>query len=326
MIRFLFSLIGIAAGLGLLSAAEPDISSVSYWIDDNHADAVASTVTEFDIDCSQLAPGLHTLNYRVADSNGRFSALHQHSFLKVAPATKADSISSLQYWWDDLSANAVIAPYTADEFVLSTNALPYGLHSLNYRVKDSADRWSELRTHYFYKGEAQDSARIVSYSYWWNDLKDDVTRRELDEPATTFELDEDFRVPENARTNYAGHYTATLNVAFTDNHGRSNLISTNVVYPDNDPPSTDIDADRYIAESTVVISWEELTNDDMGDYNVYYSKDGGPWLLWLPDTQLTQATFKGERGCSYLFTVTGRDALGNREKYDESKCVSVTFE
>lgn len=98
--------------------------------------------------------------------------------------------------------------------------------------------------------------------------------------------------------------------------------------PDFGSPITDIDADSYLVSSAsmVRLNWKEKSNDNMGDYNIYYSKDNGPYMLWLPDTKLTTATFKGEKGSIYLFTVTGRDAFGNREVFDETKCVSVKFE
>lgn len=307
-------------------ADDVKVESVEYWIDNNHASSTTSTAMEFDVNCASLPVGLHTLHYRVADSNGRYSALQEHGFYKLPTVNEATKVESLQYWWDDMHANAVIAPYTADQFVLSTNALPYGLHSLKYRVKDDTGRWSELKSHYFYKGEALNSARIVSYSYWWNDLTENVTTRVLDNPEITFELDEDFTVPHDARTGYAGHYTATLYIAFSDNRGHTAFMSTNVTYPDNDAPVTDIDADKYVSSSTVKLTWAESTDDMMGDYNVYYSKDNGPFILWLPDTKQTSATFKGEKGSMYIFTVTGRDAFGNREKFDETKCISVTFE
>lgn len=299
---------------------------IQYWIDDDIQKGNVSSVSEFDIDCSDLSTGLHTLHFRLSDSNGRKSALYEHGFIKLSVPNPANTISVLQYWWDDMHANAVIAPYTDEEFVLSADALPYGLHSLKYRVKDDAGRWSDLRSHYFYRGEVLDSAKITSYTYWWNDLKENKTTVKLDDPSAVFELNESFVVPEEARTDFAGHYTATLNFLFTDNHGRSTHLSSDIEYPDNDAPVTDIDADKYVTSSTVKLTWVESTNDKMGDYNVYYSKDGGPFLLWLPDTQLTNATFKGERGSVYVFTVTGRDAFGNREEYDETKCVSVTFE
>lgn len=302
------------------------VASVQYWIDDNYTASITNSNMEFVIDCAELSPGMHILNYRVTDDKGRNSVLQQQSFFKLATIPQSTKVTSLQYWWDDMHNNAVIAPYTADEFMLSTNALPDGLHSLNYRVKDDAGRWSKSRSHYFFKSEKPDSARIVSYSYWWNDLSDKQTTKVLDTPSAAFELEDVFIIPMEARTNFAGHYTAVLNLVVTDNRGRSAFLSTNVVYTDNDAPKTDIDADKYVTSTTVTLSWKELSNDSMGDYNVYYSKDGGPFLLWLPDTKLTSATFKGERGSIYLFTVTGRDASGNREEYDENKCVSVTFE
>lgn len=325
----------IAAVMGvcpILAQEDLKIASLQYWIDNNHAAASESTNMEFSIDCASLTPGLHTVHYRVTDNKGHYSALQEHGFFKVSPVGTATAVTSLQYWWDDLTQNTVTMPYSTDEFVLSANVLPVGLHSLNYRVKDNTGRWSELRSHYFYKSEARDSARIVSYSYWWNDLDDHAVTRQLEQPVATFVLDDDFTMPLEARSGYAGHYTATLNIIttlniiITDNHGMSNYLTTNVEYPDNNAPVTDIDADKYVSSSTIKLTWTESTNDLMGDYNVYVSKDNGPFMLWLPDTKQTTATFKGEPGSVYIFTVTGRDAFGNRETYDETKCASVTFE
>lgn len=259
----------------------------------------------------------------LCDADDGYTAAITHSSLENVPT----KIETLQYWWDDMVTNVVSMPYTEEAFVLSTDALPYGLHILRYRVKDDVGQWSEVKSHYFYKGASPEPAKIVSYSYWWNDLKDKITTRRLEAPAETLEIDEDFNMPDEVRrAGYAGHYTATLNVIVTDNHGRTAFLSQNVVFPDNDAPVTDIDADKYVTSSTVNLTWMELSDDKMGDYNVYYSKDNGPFLLWLPDTKLTSATFKGERGSVYVFTVTGRDSFGNREEYDETKCVSVTFE
>lgn len=327
MKQIIIFMVALAGGYLYNHAEEPlDVASIQYWIDNNHSDATVTPTTEFDVDCSSLSPGMHILHYRVSDTNGRYSPLQEHGFCKIPVIEKATKVESLQYWWDDMHSNAITAPYTEQEFVLSTNALPYGLHSLKYRVKDNAGKWSQLHTSYFYKGATLDSARIVSYSYWWNDLKDKKITKEVETPGVNFELDEDFTVPAEAQTRYAGHYTATLNIVVTDNRGRSILFSSDVEYPDNDAPVTDIDADKYVTASTVKLTWTESTSDKMKDYNVYFSKDGGPFLLWLPDTQLTSATFKGEPGSVYIFTVTGRDEFGNREEYDETKCVSVTFE
>lgn len=328
MKQTLFMIVALLLPWPMLADDAPAIAGVQYWIDNDYDAAVTENVEEFDVNCSSLSAGLHMLHLRAVDSNGKYSQLYEYGFLKVENATKAQAIESLQYWWDDMSENAVTAPYTAEEFTLSTNALPYGLHSLKFRVKDDAGRWSDLKSHYFYKGEALEPACIVSYSYWWNDMADKVVTKQLDEPVASFVIDEDLTLPKEARTGYAGHYTATLNVCVTDNRGKIVYLTTNVEYPDNDAPTTDIDAAAYLgsASSGVKITWEEKSNDKMGDYNVYVSKDEGPFFLWLPDTTETSSLFRGEAGSTYRFTVTGRDAFGNREKYDETKCVSVTFE
>lgn len=396
MKKLLFILIAVVVGIPkLFSQDSLQVSTIHYWLDDNHATAKVSSVMEFDVDCKALSPGYHVLHYRVGDNKGGYSALRPYGFVKVNPAPQATGIGQLQYWWDnknqdavetaytsetfllatdslrpgfhtlhyrakddqgrystlmehgflktatpkaateidyiqywwnDCHKDAVLCPYSDESFILSTDTLKYGLHSLNFRVKDNADNWTSTNTKYFYKGEVPDSARIVSYSYWWNDIKDKIVTRPLDTPVPSFMIDEDLNVPYDARTSYAGHYTAALNIVITDNHGRTTYTSANVEYPDTDAPVTDIDADKYEASSPVTLKWEEKSNDMMGDYNVYFSKDGGPFVLWLPDTKQTSATFKGERGSIYVFTVTGRDAFGNREEYDETKCVSVTFE
>lgn len=216
------------------------ISSVQYWIDDNHTAATVGSDMEFDVDCSSLSPGLHTIHYRVADEQGKYSSLYSHGFLKVATPQAATKIEQLQYWWDDALDNAVTNQYTAEEFTLLTEGLPNGLHSLKYRVKDDTGKWSALKCHYFFKGEALEDANIVSYTYWWNDLYDKAVTTALETPAKTFELDEDFTVPEEARTGFAGHYTARLNIVVTDNRGCTALLSSDVKYPDNDAPATEI--------------------------------------------------------------------------------------
>lgn len=304
------------------------IEHLQYWWDNRHPDALerAYTSETLVLATDSLKPGFHTLHYRVKDDQGQYSALMEHGFLKAASPATATEIDSLQYWWDSTDEKAHMSQYSDESFILSTDSLNIGLHSFNFRVKDNADNWSATNTKYFYKGESVDSARMVSYSYWWNDIKDKTVTRPLDVPATSLLIDEDLNVPYEARTSHAGHYTATLHIVLTDNHGRSIYTSANVEYPDTDAPVTDIDADKYVASTSVTLKWEEKSDDKMGDYNVYVSKDGGPFILWLPDTKQTSAVFKGEKGCNYIFTVTGRDVFGNREDYDEKKCVSVTFE
>lgn len=60
-------------------------------------------------------------------------------------------------------------------------------------------------------------------------------------------------------------------------------------------------------------------------YNIYYSENDQPFVLWLPNTNKETATFKGNAETTFRFTVTARDKAGNRETFDENKTVEVTF-
>ena len=61
----------------------------------------------------------------------------------------------------------------------------------------------------------------------------------------------------------------------------------------------------------------------MRDYNVYYSENNQPYMLWLPNITRTNAVFRGKEGSTYRFLVTARDDKGNNEAMEESKAVKV---
>ncbi len=64
---------------------------------------------------------------------------------------------------------------------------------------------------------------------------------------------------------------------------------------------------------------------DVKDYNIYVSTDDEPFILWLPNTTQTSATFQGKSGMTYQFVVTARSNAGYVEKYDENTCVNITI-
>ena len=331
MKRLLLWLLGAAAVPVCLGASAPRLC-VDYWVDRDIA--ARQTVTAdnltptLSLNLSAVPAGLHTLNYRVSDGDGISSATQTHMFYTLGiQDTVAVKPACIEYWFDDNVAVRFSTTATVGENVFSPDcsALSFGLHALNLSVVDNKGRHHSAMRHYFYKGQPS-ASDIVSYTYWWNDATEKASTIQLDKPSSTFVLETEFSVPAYARTNYAGHYTAQLNVAFTDNLGhQSATMSSAVTYPDLDAPVTDIEADNYSPTSQVNLTWTESTDDDMAGYNVYVSDNGGIYLLWLSDTTATKATFKGESGHKYRFTVTGRDKSGNIEEYDETKCISVTF-
>ena len=100
------------------------------------------------------------------------------------------------------------------------------------------------------------------------------------------------------------------------------------MYVDIYPPTTTTEVSSTNVEvgESVELSW--YSTDDVNEVKnniIYYSEDGGPWILWKTVTDTTSITFKGRKGATYKFIVTGQDSEGNKERPDISKAVSVHF-
>ncbi len=63
-------------------------------------------------------------------------------------------------------------------------------------------------------------------------------------------------------------------------------------------------------KATFTVSWSATSPVGIDHYDVQYTINGGPARPWLSHTQLTSASFTGDNGARYTFTVTGTDTLG----------------
>ena len=145
--------------------------------------------------------------------------------------------------------------------------------------------------------------------------------------------------PENA-TDKSLHWESTneavatvdeYGVVRTKQHGTTKIIVTSVTNPSVQGECTiivhGIESVLTVAqesENTLKLGWKAMYNKyDIEDYNVYVSENNKPFVLWMPNTTATSATFKTKEGVSYRFMVTARDKAGNMEKYDETKCITI---
>jgi hypothetical protein len=65
-----------------------------------------------------------------------------------------------------------------------------------------------------------------------------------------------------------------------------------------------------------LVSWsgeDEANGSGLADFTVYISDNGGPFVPWLQNITLTEATFSGDLGHTYAFYSRARDNAGNRE-------------
>ena len=322
-----------------MKAALPDstrkVTEGEYWVDGSYDSrktvGVADGQMSFTLNAASLSEGLHTLNYRMKDSHGLYTPLQTWMFLRneLRDTTLVNGVKDIEYWFDDDVATLRSVKATGDTIQFSADAskLREGLHKLSYRAKDALGKYSTPVVWAFYKKSAQQTAtKIAWYRYWWNNHEDKAVKETVKEDSSAFVLEKQLTVPDYAKTDgFSSNATARFNILFGDDLGHTSpLQAFDVSYPDEQPPVTTIEADKEEATGSVVLTWK-ANESQIEDYNIYYAEGNQPFVLWLPNTTKTTATFKGQAGKTYRFTVTARDKAGNRETYNESKYAKVTF-
>lgn len=69
------------------------------------------------------------------------------------------------------------------------------------------------------------------------------------------------------------------------------------------------------SSETFKVDWSgEDEGSGVRDYQIFVSRDGGPFVLWLADLPETSASFVGEDGSQYEFYSIARDWVGNLEE------------
>lgn len=316
----------------LSAQSQKEITHFQYWIDNGERTEVAysGSDTTLVIDASITNEGLHTINYRVKDSEGMYSPLHTWIYLRkgIEADEIVNSISYVEYWIDENTEHKQIKASENDivTFSVDASALNRGLHKLTYFVSDIYGKCSPSQVWFFIKLEEQETTprRIAWLRYWWGDFTDKAVKEEISDENADHIFLKEINVPDYARTDTT-NFTARLHYVVGDNKGYISPVEfADVEYSDGKAPVSMIEVESELAEESVVLQWHTISDVAL-DYNIYYSTDDQPFVLWLPNTTKEKATFKGGTGHTYRFTVTARDKFNNHETLDESKCVKVTF-
>jgi len=172
-------------GLALLTYSLPaqQVTQYEYWTDGSFATRtsvnLASPATDvtvtFQYNTAALSNGLHSMNTRFRDSNGKWSCVQTDYFFKTAAlGNGSNTIIASEYWFDSdfvgRTAETISSP--VDDAIISksvdVSALSSGLHVLNFRFQDAMGQWSCVQTDYFLKTPSLglDSNIMVSFEYW----------------------------------------------------------------------------------------------------------------------------------------------------------------
>ena len=146
-----------------------------------------------------------------------------------------NTVSTVEYWIDDLSNGIHEENVTGNEINLSIDAssLHDGLHKLVYRLKDVRGRYSTPTTWAFVKNKPAPNAKVSWYKYWWDDHEDLAVTESVESSGSEFVFEKQLTVPEYimAAAKDNEPLTSTFHIIFGDDAGRvSGISSTDVSY------------------------------------------------------------------------------------------------
>lgn len=322
----------ISSGL-LLSAQADDrqLSKLQYWFDDNQSAMTEQTLSgtkqniDQTVDASSLREGMHTLYFRIGDTAGQWSPLQTWSFFVAQLRDKgAKAIKAVEYWMDNDLANSKTTEITENMWqqALDVSDLPEGIHTLNYRFADNYGNYSFVSQTMFSKIQKK-ATQVKKLRYWWSNRTDMIEEVDAAQPSFTYESL--LKVPEYARQDgLTDKGVARFNCVAVDDQGRQSApFYDDVIYA----TGPELRADKYTATAgtDVKLSWAYTDANGIKDYIVYYSKDNGPYVMYIPSTNETSTEFKGTKGF-YRFLVVVRNNIGQRTNMDNEWSVMVIFE
>lgn len=319
---------------GLLLSAQADdrqLSRFQYWFDDNQTEMTETSISgtkqtiNQSIDASQLREGMHRLYFRVGDDQGLWSPLQQWAFfVKPLRDKGAKAINTVEYWLDTNTAErkSVVVNDNLWQQTIDVSDLSEGMHTLNYRFGDNYGDYGALQQAVFMKLQ-QKATQIKKLRYWWSNRTDLIEEVDVGQPSFIYESL--LAVPDHARQDPSTDkgITRFTCVAVDDLGRQSAPFYEEIIYA----TGPELTADRYTATagSDVSLSWTYNDGEGVRDYSVYYAKEDGPYVMYIPSTQESSTTFKGQKGI-YRLLVVARNNAGQRTSMDDEWAVTIIFE
>jgi hypothetical protein len=153
-------------------SAAPNITAAEYFIDADpgYGAGTAISITgggtnaagvSFAVSLGSVAPGFHALSVRSKDANGAWSQTYRQIFYVEPRTTNAPpaGLAAVEYFVDadpgyGQGTSAAITGggtnATGVSFSVGLGSLSVGFHTLFYRVRDAAGKWSQTQNRIFY--------------------------------------------------------------------------------------------------------------------------------------------------------------------------------
>ncbi len=163
-----------------------EIEAYEYWFDNDLNNKVTVSLTnaksvslQEDITVSDLSKGLHSVHFRFLDARGNWSSAVSRFFIITTNESipGGNEIVEVEYWFDRDINNRTALPAGASKDYqylndLDVSFLNTGLHTINFRFKDSRGDYSSALSKFFIKIREMENPgdnEIISFRYWFND-------------------------------------------------------------------------------------------------------------------------------------------------------------
>jgi hypothetical protein len=290
-----------------LKADAQNIVQYEYWYDSNYSSSIVvntSPTSTFDLSTSLtgtsgLTFGLHAVNFRAKDDNGKWSSVITEQFY----STGNFNVVSYEYWFDNDYASKITSSISPTQtYILAsafnTTGIGFGLHALNFRSKDSNGRWSSTIKEHFY---ASGNLNIDGYEYWFDDnYAAKITNTVA--PSQTLILTSNFD------TSAAGYGLHALNFRSKDSAGKWSIVIKEFFYKSVGGTQLTnaeywIDANfanrqplAFTSSDVVFINQSVLTSnldDQLHTFNFRMQDQGGKWSVVTSSYFMAQSLIVG---------------------------------
>lgn len=166
-----------------VSAGDAQGKTLYYWFDNttDNMKTVPKTTGIQQIDVSELAMGMHTINYQVLCTDGTLTTAHSSMFLKIDFGLAQPQAQCLRYWFDD-STTKYSTNMLQSKQQFDVSMLENGMHTLHYQLVDSRGTIYLPQSTIFLKTDWEASKTVaMKQRYWFDD--DQSTMCEM--PVTT---------------------------------------------------------------------------------------------------------------------------------------------
>ena len=173
-----------------------------YWIDSTRINETTIELTaatepreiSWSPNLTGIREGMHTLHYRLQDSNNEWSVPYAWQFFVIRRIVNTTiEATDIEYWVDTDSDNRSTMAVTNDSiaFTLDASTLREGMHTLYYRFKDNEGEYSIPYAWQFFvvRHVVNTIIKVTDIEYWVDTDYDDRSTMTVSDDSVAFTLD-----------------------------------------------------------------------------------------------------------------------------------------